>query len=310
MTFTLQQYRQQGAQEAGRFVKGTSTTGGSTTTMVVTALITSLAQSDLYQDWWLYLTGASAGDKVRVVTTGPSTTGTITVDRVFSSATAANTQPFELHGMARPFADDLTETFDWTTLINDGLKRCFVEVEFTHTPVANQTRHDLTTLNAWLTEPSWVRDVGVLQSGEDRDEVDPYSRRVRGHAEKLSNLVYLTHRGRAFNSTETIYVKAIKPAYYHCAATAGALGSQSGLALETDIAEPALEWVAFAALVELARRSSVPIAGDSRKVIAANEKRWADLYSYYTEKYTAGLPPLKFTEKLMVGVLGQHSRWR
>lgn len=288
---------------------GTSTTGGTTTTMKVTSLITSLAQSDLYADWWLYLPTASTGDKVRVVTTGPSTTGTITVDRVFSGASIADSKAFELHGMVRPFDDDLTETVDWTQLINDGLKRCFVEVEFTHTPVANQTRHDLTTLNTWLTNPMWIREVGVLQTSETRAEVDPYrNRRVRGHAQKMSSIVYIEHPGRTFTSTETIYVKAIKPAYYHCAAAAGAYGSQTGLALEADIAEPRLEWVAYAALVEFARRMLGP--ADAQDDIRRKEKRWADLYSYYTKQETKDLPSLKFSEKLMVGVLGQPTRWR
>ena len=307
---TLTAYRQQAAAEAGRFVTGTSTTGGTTLNMVVTELISSLSQDDLYADWWTYLPAASAGDKVRVIKTYTASTGTLTHDRVFSGATVPNSKTFELHGMVRPFADGLTETMDWTTLINDSLKRCFVEVEFTHTPVALQTRHDLTTLNTWLTEPSWIREVGVLVSGEDRDEVDPYSRRIRGKAEKLSNLVYIQHRGRTFNSNEVIYVKAIKPAYYHCAASGGAYGTQTGLALESDIAEPALEWVAYGALVEMARRAGVVVAQDSRDRIYANEKRWAQMFSYYTEKYTAGFPVLRFTERLMVGVLGGYSRWR
>ena len=68
MTFTLAQYRAEGARESGRFVAGTSTTGGTTTTMKVTSLITSLSQSDLYADWWLYLPTASTGVTCR----GPS----------------------------------------------------------------------------------------------------------------------------------------------------------------------------------------------------------------------------------------------
>lgn len=307
---TLTEIRALAAKEAGRFVTGTSTTGGTTTTQITTALISSLSQNDLYADWWLYLPTASAGDKVRVVTSYTPSTGTLTLDRAYSGATVPNSKLWELHGMVRPFADDLTETMDWTQLINDGLKRCFVEVEFTHTPVANQTRHDLTTLNTWLTNPMWIREVGSLVSGEARLEVDPYrARRVRGRAQKMSNIVYIEHPGTTFQSNQTIYVKAIKPAYYHCAASGGAYGSQAtGLALESDIAEPRLEWVAYAALVEFARRGLGP--ADAQDDIRRKEQRWADLYTYYTQQETKDFPSLKFSEKLMVGVLGQHTRWR
>ena len=41
-----------------------------------------------------------------------------------------------------------------------------------------------------------------------------------------------------------------KPAYYDCRATGGAWGSQAGLALETDEAPVAEDWLAAAVLVE------------------------------------------------------------
>lgn len=308
---TLTEYRQFAAKEAGRFVTGTSTTGGTTTTMVVTSLISSLSQDNLYSDWWLYLPTASAGDKVRVVASSTASTGTITVDRVFSGATVANSKTFELHGMARPFADDLTETMDWTQLINDGLKRCFLPVEFTITPTANQNRHSLTGSQSWLTNENWVREVGYLVSGEDRNNVDPYgNRRIFGKPEKLSNLVYAVHRGRTFGTNETIYVRAIKPAYYHCRATGGTFGEQSGLALEADEAEVQIEWAAYAALTEMARRAGVVVAQEAKDRIRDNERRWASLFSYYDRLHSRSLPDMKMYEPLMVGVVGGQSRWR
>ena len=198
---TLLQYRQFAAQESGRFVAGTvDASGNSTTTAVVAALVSSISQDDLYTDYWLFFPAASAGDIIRVVKTYTASSGTLTVERIYSSSSIPNSKTFELHGLVKPVSDTLTEP-NWTTIINDGLKRLMVEVEITHTPVADAHRHDLTTGNTWLTDPKWVRQVGYLDTTEVRAEVDPYERRVPGWPEKLSNIVYINHPHRTFAST-------------------------------------------------------------------------------------------------------------
>lgn len=276
------------------------------------ALISSLSINDLYTDYWLYLPAAAAADKIRSVSTYTPSTGTITQDRVWSAATIANSKVYELHGMIRPFADELTEQMDWTQLINDALTRCMLEIEITVTPTADATRHDLTTANTWLTKPVFVRQVGYLTTGEVRAEVDPYAgRTVRGYAEKLSNLVYINHSPRTFASNQTIYVKCLKPAYNHCRAAAGVFGDQAGLALEADEAVPSVEWVAYGALNEASRRGFVGPNAEARKLWAEREERFARLYEHYRGAELR-VPTLTFRPIQGVGsygrVVGRRSR--
>ena len=247
---TLIQYRQAAAKLAGRFMEGTfDSSGGSTTTGVDTQLISSISQDDLHTDKWLFIPAGAAADQVRIVTTYAPSTGTLTVDAVVSSATIYNSKTYELHGFLDPTTGTRGAGVGWTDMINEALKRIMIEEEFTLTPTALQTRHDLTTGQTWLTEPEWVRDVGVLTSSEVRAEVDPYKHRhVRGFPERVNSLVYYVHEPRSFASNETVYVKALKPAYYLCAAAGGAYGTQSGLTLEADIAIPERNLVAWGAI--------------------------------------------------------------
>lgn len=278
---TLTLYRQQSAREAGRYYSDTSNAEAMTTlTLIDTALKSSLSINDQWVDYQLYIPGAAAADKKRVVETYTPSTGTLTVDLAWSAVTvpgaAAGGVAYELHGM-----------FDVDELhahINDGLKRCFLVVEITITPTANATRHDITTANTWLTKLEWVRQVGWLLSNEVRAETDPYqNRRVAGFAEKIGGTVYLNHAGRSFASNETIYVKCIKPAYYHCKASAGAFGDQSGLSLETDEAVPSVEWVAAAALMQAARRELVNPNPDAKSLWRERMGDWVQIYNKYRQ---------------------------
>lgn len=249
---TLTTIRQRAAALAGRFYSGTAKSSGSTTTTyIIENLISSISQNDLYADFWTFAPAAAAADQVRVNTTYAPTTGTITVDAAVSGATVYNSKAIELHGFLDPTTGTKGSGFGWTDAINEALKRIMIETEFTVTPTANAVRHDLQTANTWLTEPEWVRDVGVMTSSEVRAEVDPYKHRhVRGRPERISGVVYYNH-GRSFGSNETIYVKALRPAYTLCAATGGAYGTQAtGLSAETDI-EPVNELlVAWGAIQE------------------------------------------------------------
>jgi hypothetical protein len=239
---------------------------------------------------------------VRIVKSFTASTGTLTVDRAYSGATIPDSKSFELHGVLAPIAASLTE-LSWTTVINDALKRIFVEDEFTITPTANATRHEVTTANAWLTEAFQVRQVGYLSSTEVRAEEDPYEgRTVYGYAEKIKNLVYLNHRGRTFSTNETVYVKAIRSAYDLVqAAGGGAFGAQSGLSLETDVAIPSVERVGYAALVGLAKRQGMSLAQETKTRIKEQQKEWATQFTFYSQKEGMDLPELTFRLPLRIG---------
>jgi hypothetical protein len=302
---SLLAYRRFAAREAGRYIQGTvDASGNSTTTAKVAALATSISADDVYKDYWFYLPAAGAGDKVRVVSGFTALTGTLAVDRAYSLSSVPDGKTFELHGVLRPFGDDLVETLDWTTAINDALKRCFVEWEFTVTPTERATRHDVSTANTWLTNPDWIKQVGVLGTNESRAEVDPYrTRAVRGESERQGSVVYLNHAPRTFSANEVIYVKAIRPAYSLCRAAGGTFGDQNGLSAETDEAPASVEWVAYAALEELGRRQPMLLAGAAEPDVAKRRKEWAALFSYYARKETGQLPELTFRPMLNVAVM-------
>ncbi len=248
---TLLSYRQRAARELGYFASGTATSGSSITVLECTTwpFQSSLDSDDEYLDKWLFRPAAvNVSDKVRFVASSDRSAGTIVPDKTWTAAPYSGSgEAFEIHGFVEP----LTEM---TELINLALKRCFVVVEFTFSPSdVDYTRHALATAAPWLTQESWVRQVGYLTSAEDRNEVDPYGRVFRGDVVVQGKVIYLHTAAR--QTTDVIYVRALKPAYYHCAAAAAVYGTKAtGLTLETDISEPEEEWVAAGVLVEAWKR--------------------------------------------------------
>ena len=241
--------------------------GGTTTTGVDTQLTSSISQNDLHTDKWLYIPAGTAADQVRVVTTYAPSTGTITVDAVVSSSSIYNSKTYELHGFLDPTTGTRGSGIGWTDMINEALKRIMIEDEFTITPTASATRHNLTGTAAWLVDPEQVRDVGVLVTGETRANVDPYrNRHVRGKPERFSSITYYDHGPRSFASNETMYVKALRPAYSLCTATGGAFGSQTtGLSAETDEAIPDANLVAWGAIQETLLRYRFAVGKQSKE---------------------------------------------
>lgn len=255
---TLATYRRTLGPLLGVFEQGTADAGSNSLTTVVctTALASGASLKEpsftaaMFNGKWLYMPGAAADDKSRLIkaTSGyePSS-GTLTVGRAFSAdPDTLSDRTFEITAM---FSGT-----DLNTLIGEGLKKCFVVVEFTFTVASSSTRrHNLTTTASWLTKPQWVYQIGKLSSSQSRDEVNPFDYVYRGKAPQGDgSAVYI--EDVAFATTDTIYVKAIKPAYFHCRPTAGTFGAQSGLSLETDEAPCDAEWVAWAAIVAAEKR--------------------------------------------------------
>lgn len=292
---TLVSYRRDAALRGGRYAQVTAkSSGNSTTTIRVDALVSSISMDDAFTQAWVYLPAASAADKVRRVSLyTPASTGTLTVDRAFSGSTVPDSKAVEIHGLCLPFSDDIT-AFSWTSAINEALKKIWISTEFTITPTASAIRHSLAS-QAWLLGRDQILKVGWLLSGETRANQDPYeTRRVKGDVEQDGATLYLHHPRRTFASNETIYVQALKRAYDHCKASAGAYGDQSGLALETDEAPVPVELVRWAALVEVAENRQNDVGQEGRSHVATRQQTWADRWRVARDTYQGSLPRRTF----------------
>lgn len=284
MVPTTKAYRQFAAKEAGPFHEGTAEVTSTAAALIDTdaPVQSSIDQADLLKDKWLYLPAGAAADRLRVIKDYAPATGTLTPDKSWSVEPDGAT--YEVHGVVDPSK--------WTELINEGLKEIGIEVEFTVTPVSNATRHSLAT-QTWLTRDWQVRQVGYLASGEVRAEQNPFRRVLRGNVFRDGATLYLDHPHHIFNTTDTIYVKAVRLAYDFARPSAGAYGDQSGLSLETDEALPPTDLVGYAALCVVARRAFAPIHPEGRKLVAENGARWAALFSEKLAEFFT-LPQLTF----------------
>ena len=349
--------------------------GHSTTTVVDDDVKSSISQNMRFQDAYLFIPAASlTADKVRQVASFAASTGTYTVDRVYSASTIPNAALYEIH----PYIEPLT---DLTLMINDALKRCLVVEQFNFAPTADSYEQDLTAQASWLTDRSWARAVylqgtdgeqqqtltesgsptggtftvsyrgnttstiafdataatvqtalralhsdlaavtvtrtgtttnfvwvatmvGVptyqpvmtdtstsLTGGSSPDVAITITRdrtnlaRVVGHTEQRMGRVYLCTPGQQFETTDRLYVKAIKRAYDACRTSAtGAFGDRAGLAAEAHEAPVPVEWVGYGTLVIAANRSINNLTGNMRDSVAQNAQRWLSMYGELTRK--------------------------
>jgi hypothetical protein len=244
---TLAQYRQAIATDLGSFASGAATAGSTTNALEIASFPFKSARAidTLYEDWYILRPAAAAADRVRSVKTYAPTTGTFYPDLAWADAPTVG-EAIELHGLIEP-------NVEMNSLVNAALRRCFLVAEFSFNPAsASDVRHSLATAAPWLDDDRLIRSVGYLAAGEDRDEIDPYSRSVRGVSETVNGTPYLNIG--CYTTTTTIYVLTLKPAYAHCRASGGAYGSQSGLALDTDEAPTVASWVSAGAQVEAWQR--------------------------------------------------------
>ena len=281
MAATRTSSRRWAAAELGPYASFAGDSSGHTTSTIrITSLATSASVSDQFSDYGVILPAAAtaADQHNRYVTSGPDSDGDIAVDRVFSATSVMNSATFEFHGVVKT----LTE---WDRYFNDALKRIMLPVEFTLSPASvTATRHNLTTGQSWLVNHNWVRQVGWLATNEVRADTDPYDRRaVRGGAYRESGTVYMYHPSKTFQTSDTIYVRAYKPAYSHVLpAAGGSYGSQTtGFAAEADEVPVSDELLGYAALTEYARRAVGLLSGDAAKALREKQAEWASLFTYY-----------------------------
>lgn len=280
---TMAQYRNALAVECGPFIGPESyvvrATSGSDTTKLVCSnypIRSGIPQQDQLVDRPLYRPSAAQElDKNRYVMDYEPSTGTITPDLVWINSPAGAVSSFNTYAFLEGYLyfdlemylyEDLEGTgiggigerfevlgpFDAPTmhkLINDGLKQCWMVVDVPSTPTELATRHDLGVVAPWLQDANQVLQVGLLAAGEDRNQTDPFARRIYGHVERDGGSFYLNTYARSFNATDTLYLRCLKRAYDHCRPTGGFYGEQSGLNLETDEAPIEREWLTSSALV-------------------------------------------------------------
>lgn len=255
------------AREAGPFHSGTSTSGTTSGQLEDTdwPFKSSISQDTLFKDMWVFMPNVTLADQVRVIKTYSPSSGTGTYD--LAQGSAHTSEDYEIHGIFEPATVI-------PLLINEGLRECMIPVEFTF-QTANDTnrRHSLATAASWLTDPGWVRKVGYLPANsQGREVLDPYyGSSIRGGAYADGGTVYLDIG--AWPSSGTVYVFAMKPAYFHCAAANGTYGSQSGLSLDSDTVPDtvSVEWAAYAALKTGWRRYGTVLAANDRVKISEAE---------------------------------------
>lgn len=277
----------------GPYARGTATSGSAVSALECTSypFRSDLDQDSLYVDQYLYRPSASTADKERIVKLYTSSTGTFTPDLAWSAAAYSGGvgETFELSGLVSITAPEN----GLHALINYGLERCLIPREVTATPTADATRHSLTPTSPWISEPWQVRQVGYLVSGESRSEVDPYqpSRQIRGEAIKDTGSLYLVHPGRTFQATDTLYVKAIGPAYDACAAASTPTTfAQSGLVDEGDVCLPTKELVGWATVLEAQERIGAVLSQSADAQVKANLAKAAERFAFYQGREWDAVP--------------------
>ena len=235
----------------------------------------------IYDDYWICLPAATtaANRASRRITTFTKGSGTLTWDRALSGATIPDSAAYELHG--------LLPMEDWTTAFNDALKLIMVATEITLTPTASAKRHDITTANTWLTNPAWIRQIGYLQSNETRANESPYTsgRLIRGWADTDGATVYINHPTRTVASGETWYLRVVKPAYYHCTATGGLFGSQSGLSAESDEAPVDADYLAWAGMAMAFSQGRLDFGSDADPQLQGKRQEAIRMASRYAREF-------------------------
>lgn len=240
---SLQELRRAAARTIGTLEYGTASSGSGTGVAQVT--ITSYPfKSSILSAWakdkWLYRPERTlAADADRRCATHTASTGVLTNDLDWSDDPDG-----EVIEVLSPSSGS-----DLNRYCNDALKRLFSVEEFTFVVSApGDRRHNLTSSATWLTNGNHVFQVGTLNtSTDDRDEVDPFrdGRFVRGTTETNAGKVWLI--GPRFNTSQTVYVKAIRSHYSLCRASGGTYGDQDGLTNEDDDTAATLDQVRWAA---------------------------------------------------------------
>lgn len=260
---TLQEYRQATARLLGGYegrgalaASGARrTTVGSTTAKLLEArwpILRTRLDADLYEAGFLLRTNpalAEPADRVRQI--GPegylAQEGAFVPDTDWTNAPSAG-EEYELH----------THGFDpeqeMTGFINEALRAIMLVVDVGFVLASDEKGAYVPEFDeAGLSLAGWLRTPAQILSVRYGEFVGPiyavngdvWSWPVRGSSWVDGDRLYLT----AFGGAQTAWVRALKPADWHCRAAAGAYGSQRGLraGVDSDAAVPEVWWVAAGA---------------------------------------------------------------
>lgn len=337
---TLQQYRSMFSVEAGPYTGPESyevrATSGSDTTKLVCSeypitsgqsIRTSLLDRPLYRP-----SVNQVLDRYRYVMDYEPSTGTITPDLPWitppfspvSGNTYAFLENYTYHDLESYLYQDLEGTgvngigerfeitgpFDIPTthrLINDGLKQCWLIVEVACLPTEGKTRHNLGAVADWLQDTTDVLQVGYLAPFEDRNEIDPFERIVRGMVERDGDDLYLNTGTRSFINGEVLFLRCLKRAFDHCRASAGVFGEQVGLTLETDEAPVEREWLTASALTIAWRRYSKMLEVMANQRLVRDQAAASAWFNDKTrEHFTAPLPARTLQRRRAFGPIARN----
>ena len=229
--------------EPGSFAVCTTTSAGTTTTLVSTDLALTRGDTDALDAGWAYWTsGSLLGHQRPVQTNGLDTaTGTVTTTPAWS-ASAPNTAEFEWHGRypvkcgpGTPWVSGYLE------MLNYSLPLVWFEDDISVSAVTSQTRYllDITT-HPWLAdEPKRrVLDIMAPLASDNVKRASGHRWRIDDDAEAPA----LVFESGGYNTGETFYLRCARPAHTRIKisgtwtdVTAAALNSsQFGLAADSD----------------------------------------------------------------------------
>jgi hypothetical protein len=285
----LRDYRRYTAKKTGMFVVSTAAAGSGTAVLTDDKypVKSQNEQDDLFKTYYLFRPDRlGTSDAVRSVMEYAPTAGQLRPDTAWGVAPAAD-EPYELHPIIDPLV--LNEC------INEALKRTMILVEISLTPTVDVLRQNITAqVGGWLHNQFWVRQVGYLTSGESREECDPYSesRLVPHDVEIIGGNVYVQHKSFRWNASDTMYLKCLKPAYYHCRIDPDDWGTTVGLDTETTEAYPPEDWVCWGALAEAWDRYSQLIEPNANAKLLSDLREAAAKFSALTDQYMPDIPVL------------------
>jgi len=326
---SLAEYRRNLAVESGPYVgpesydvRATSGTDVNKLVCDVYPIQSGIAQSDLYRDRPLYRPYAiQPTDRHRVIQTYTPNTGTITPDlpwtiSALSPPSATTYQYLEAHiyldfevlsyeciegtGVDCPGGPGIGERFEilgpWDAptmhqLINDGLKQCWLVVDVVCTAVEGVSRHDLRNVTPWLQNPNHIRQAGVLPTGTDPWQQDPFANIVYGEVERDGGTYLFNTGGRTFNAGDQIWLRCYKRAYDHCRVAGGTYGDQSGLNWETDEAPVGRDWATSSALLVGWRRFGHLLEPMANQRLIRDQAAASTWFSDRTSEYFTAVAP-------------------
>jgi hypothetical protein len=247
MGYSLLQYRRAIAAELGPFVVNTTTTAASdAVSFTCASLVNANANAAQFQNCWVYLnaTGANLSACRQVATSGgyDPDAGAFTVARAFST-TVASGVGFEITSRLPAVTDDLGRV---------GIREIVNGVLDTMPPidllpvsgVSQSSSYDLTTLYPWLTEKSQI--LGIYF----QDATDDYPLPTFHRWDWLydANAPRLLLPSEPYQTGETFYVKARRPASTWVKTGGTWAADTNGLQDDTDEALPLLSVVKAQAL--------------------------------------------------------------